>query len=707
MSLETSLQSAVSGLSVAQSALSTISNNVANVNTPGYTREITNLQSVVTGGVGTGVEVASVTNVVNQFLTQSLNSASSTASQYSAINNLQSQLQDLIGAPSSTTTLSGQLNTLMNGLAALPNDPTSATSRVNAVNDIQQFGQTLSSLAQQVQTLRGSADQQIQQDVTTVNTNLQLIATLNAQIQQQSISNQDTGTLEDQRAQAIAAVANIVDIRTFPLSSGGVGLSTTSGLTLLDNEPRQLVYSSSGVATAGTVFPQITVNAVNSNTGAVSPTGSPLNGQVQSGELAGLLNMRDSFLPDFAAQLGQLGASVADQLNAVHNQNSAVPPPASLTGQNTGLTSSDLQGFTGTTTFYTFDANNNIVGSATVNFSALPANATIGDVINQVNTALGSSGSLSLSNGVLTFSAGAGAAGVAIQDGTPPSDRGGSGFSQFFGMNDLVETQAQGVPNYDTGLTNTSVQGFTGATTLEFVGPNNNVAGQFTLNFNQPPLNNPASTMSDVLNALNAPTALGNIATFSLDANGALVATPKPGYAGYQAAVVNDTSNRAGTGVSFSSFFGVGGSYPASAALDFSVNSNIVANPANLALAQVDSSGTPALAVGDGSGAMNLQAVALQPVSIPAAGGIAANNSTLSDYVAQILAGAGNAAAQAQTQTTNAQALQTELQTRVSSVSGVNLDEELSNMVVFQNAYSASARIITTVNQLFQVLMAM
>jgi flagellar hook-associated protein 1 FlgK len=256
-------------------------------------------------------------------------------------------------------------------------------------------------------------------------------------------------------------------------------------------------------------------------------------------------------------------------------------------------------------------------------------------------------------------------------------------------------------------MTTAALQGFTGTATLAFVGPNNNVTNQFTLNFNQPPLNSPTATMNDVLNALNASTALGNVATFSLDANGALVATPKPTYAGYQLESVNDTSNRGGTGVSFSNFFGIGGSYPANAALNFSVSSNVAANPQNLALAQVDSSGTPALAVGDASGALNLQKLALQTVSIPTAGGIAANNATLTDYAAQILAGAGNAAAQAQTQTTNAQALQTELQTRVSSVSGVNLDEELANMVVFQNAYSASARIVTTVNQLFAVLMAM
>ncbi|HYM32808.1 MAG TPA: flagellar hook-associated protein FlgK [Candidatus Cybelea sp.] len=705
MSLEAVLQNAVSGLTVAQTALRTTSNNISNVNTPGYTRKVVDLESSVTGGVGSGVQIADIKRVVDQFLTQDLQGVTSTASQYQATNTLQDQLQALLGDPSSSTSLSGELNTMMNGLAGLSNNPTSSTNRITAIDDIQQFGDSLSGLAQQVQTLRGSADLQIQQSIQSVNNDLQSIYSLNAAIQQLSIGGQSTGELEDQRQQAISDLAKHIDIQTFSLSGGGVGVSTVSGLTLLDDTPRQLVYTSPGTVASGTTFPQITVNHVNTITGAVDPSGIPLDGQIRSGDLRGLLDMRDTFLPNFADQLGQLGASVADQLNAVHNGNSTVPPPAGMTGRNTGLTGGDLQGFTGKTTFYAFDANNNVVGSATVNFSALPAGTTLANVITQVNTALAGSGSLSLVNGVLSFNAGAGATGVAIQDGAPPSSRGGRGFSQFFGMNDLV--QAQAYSNFDTGLTATSVHNFAGKVALKLVGPNNDVPSQFTLDFSQPPLNGAGSTVTDVINALNAPTALGNFTTFSLDPNGALVMTPKPGYAGSRIEVATDTTNRAGTGVTFSNFFGVGSQYLSNAALSFSVKSNIAADPSQLALAQVDPAGTPALTVGDARGALALQALAQKTVTIPSAGTLAGISNTLSTYVALVVSGAGRAAAQAQTLSNDQNALQTELQNRVDSVSGVNLDEELANMVIFQNAYNASARIITTAQQLFTVLMNM
>jgi flagellar hook-associated protein 1 FlgK len=707
MSIDAVLNTAVTGLNVAQSALQTVSNNIANVNTPGFTRKVVELESIAAGGVGGGVQVADVKRIVDEFLQQSVRGASSDASQSSTTLQLQNQLQAVLGDPSKATSLSGQLDTLMTGLAALPNDPTSSANRITAVTGIQEFGSALSQLALQVQTLRGSADQQIQQNVSSANTDLQSVFTLNSEIQKASLSGQDTNALQDQRDQALTDLAKIMDVRTFTLSSGGVGVSTTSGVTLVDDSEHQLVYNAPGSLASNTIFPQITVNRQNSITGAIDPTGTPLDSQVRSGSLRGLLDMRDTFLPNLAQQLGQLGGSVADQLNAVHNANTTVPPPASMTGRNTGLTTTDLQGFTGTTTFDVFDANNNIVSSASVNFSSLPAGATLNTVINQVNTALGANGSLSLVNGVMTFTAGpaAGAVGVAIQDGAPPSSRGGRGFSQFFGMNDLV--QAAAYSNYDSGLAASSLQGFTGQTTLQFVGPNNNVTQPSTLDFNSAPLSAPGATVSDVLNQLNSSSSLSNVATFSLNANGALVVTPKAGFSGYRLEVNNDSSNRAGTGVNFSSFFGVGSHFGADRASNFAVRGDIAANPALLSLGQVNAGGTPALTVGDTRGSLALQALAQKTVKIPAAGGTAAANTTLNTYAAQILAGVGQAAAQVQTQSNDQQALQTELQSRSNSVSGVNLDEELANMVTFQNAYNASARIITTAQQLFTTLMQM
>ena len=77
---------------------------------------------------------------------------------------------------------------------------------------------------------------------------------------------------------------------------------------------------------------------------------------------------------------------------------------------------------------------------------------------------------------------------------------------------------------------------------------------------------------------------------------------------------------------------------------------------------------------------------------------------TLSDYGAQVLGDAGAKAAQAERLGSDRAALETELRERLSEVEGVNLDEELSNMVVFQTSYNAAARLIQTAREMFDVL---
>ena len=704
MSLISALNSAVSGLSVAQAQLSQISDNVSNVNTAGYTRKVVDQQSQVMGGIGTGVSVADIKSITNAFLNSQLQTVTSSAQSASVVNQWLGQVQSLLGNPTGNTTILASLNQMFTALAALQSNPSSTTAQSSAVDAINNFGSNLGTLASSVQSYRQQIDQQVASDVTSINSDIKRIDSLNQQIASLSASGSNTAALQDQRTQALNDLSQYVDIRTYTLPNGGVGVTTTNGVALLDSSVHQLVYSAAGTVDASTQFTPITVNQVDPGTGVVQQTGVALNGEGQTGSLGALLTLRDSTLPNLAAQLGEIGAETANQLNAVHNGNSTVPPPNTLTGQNTGLANSDLQGFTGQTTFYVFNSSNAVAASTTVNFSTEPAGTTIGQVINQVNTALAGSGTLALTNGVLTFTGAAGA-GVAIKDGSPASSRGGESFAQFFGMNNLVTTAVPG--QYNTGLTTADQSGFSGNVTLELIGPNNTTAGTYTLDFNAPPLSSPGATMNDVINQLN--TGLGKYGTFGLNSSGALTFQTNSAYSGDTLAVSQDTSTRLGTGVTFSQMFGIGANSIANAAQNFQVRSDISANPSLLSLAQVDTAaaaGTPALTAGDPSGALALQQVALNTVSFPGAGGLPAVQSTLSDYVGTVLGTAAQAAAQAKTTNTDQTTLQSTVQNQVSSVSGVNLDEEMSNMVVYQNAYNASAQMIAAVGKLFNTLMA-
>jgi flagellar hook-associated protein 1 FlgK len=115
--------------------------------------------------------------------------------------------------------------------------------------------------------------------------------------------------------------------------------------------------------------------------------------------------------------------------------------------------------------------------------------------------------------------------------------------------------------------------------------------------------------------------------------------------------------------------------------------------------------GSTIVSAGDNSGAIALQNVITNTQKFNAAGGISAQTSSLADYAAafyQNVATQSNAVTT--NQTTQDDRLQ-EAQQRMSSNSGVNLDEELTNLTTYQQAYSAGARLLTVVDQLYNTLL--
>jgi flagellar hook-associated protein 1 FlgK len=268
-------------------------------------------------------------------------------------------------------------------------------------------------------------------------------------------------------------------------------------------------------------------------------------------------------------------------------------------------------------------------------------------------------------------------------------------------MNDLMEARAPA--HFDTGLGGASAHGFgsSGTVALAMRGPGGQVAGSYALDFSTL-----GGTVADAVNALNAN--LGAYATFSLDGNGALTATPAAGYAGFELHVTSDSTARGATGVSFSDFFGLGESHQLDHALNVAVVDGIRGDHTRLALAAVDlgaAAGEPAVGVGDGSGALALQSIQSVSLGFSAAGDLSAVRTTFAGYAGQILAHSGQEAARSASLGADRDALKMEITARRSAATGVNLDEELSNMILFQNAYNAAARMITTANQMYDELL--
>jgi len=695
MSLNQIMNSGVTGMLSHQQALNVTSNNIANVQTEGYARKAVDYSTIVLGGYGAGVEVEDVRRITDEFVQRELRLSTASAEQFKAMSQIYGKLQALLGDPSANTSLTGKIDSIHTGFSALTVDPTLSVSRTAALTELSNFGIETNRLLTQVQSLRKEADTHIASEIETVNAAILRIHELNREISSATISQKPTGELEDKRDQAIDEISKIVDVKTYPQGNNSLAIVTNAGQQLLDFTPRQLVYSPAATVSSATIFDQISINVYDEVTGTIASSGLPLDPELTGGSLRGWLDMRNVELPSLADQIGTLAAATAEQFNAVHNSNTAVPPPASLTGHNSGLAAAEAHGFTGEATFYSFDANNDIVASYTVDFDAVGTN-TLADVMAEVNGALGA-GTLSLTNGVMSMNAAGGATGVGIaQDATDPALRAGRGFSHFFGMNDLVEAR---VPtNFDTGLASGDNHSFTGTTEFSFRGPNGEVQSNFTVDFGAI-----GGTMNDVINEINAN--ISPAATASLDANGAIQITNANGYENYKINVVNDTSDRAGTGKYFSEMFGIGLSYPSDQGVDFSVRDDIEASPMTMALAEINPTGSPALNLSDNRGALKFQDISGASNAFGTVGGLPGSVVTVAEYAAQILAKAGLDAARSDSLQQDRSTLAGVLNEKLQEASGVNMDEELANLIVYQNAYNAAARVITTARDMYDVLL--
>lgn len=710
MSLNGIISTALTALQTNTAALNVVSNNISNINTPGYARRVVNEQAQAEGSQLGGVEIADIERVTSQFLTQQTLSANSASSQYSAQNNIFSQINAVLGQVGSGTDLPTKLANVFSALGNAALSPNSSTSQQAALSAFQNFASSISGLSGSLSGIQTQVDQQVVTDVSSANSLIQQISSLNQQIRAEVASGDTTSTLLDQRDQVVQSLSKLIGVTTSPQTDGQLLVSTTDGVSLVGSGTyAQLNYA--GGSSNGTYGP-ITAQMVSAATNQVVGASQNLNPDIGSGEIAGLLQMRDGTLPDLQEELGNFAQQTALAFNAQSNANAAYPPPTSLTGRNTGLLSSDALNFTGDTTFAVTDSGGNLVSRIDVDFNAgtlsvdggaaVSIGTTVGSFVSALNSALGANGSASFTNGVLSLN-GSGSDGIVIQDSaTTPSSRGGTAFSQFFGLNDLFQSSASSVTA--TGLSSSDTGGFAagGTISMELQGPNGQIGKQASVTLTA------GMTIGNIVSALN--TAFGSAATFTLGANGALTVAPGNGYGGYSLAVTSDTTDRASTGVSLSTLFGLGTQQTIDQAANFEVTPALTNGQATLAFAtpQITAStvaGDTVVNSGDSSGLLALQNLSNTKVGFPAAGGLSAQINTLSNYAGGFYQDIATRTQSTQANATAASDQLTSAQTQQSQVSGVNLDEELSNMVLYQQAYSAGARILQAADQIYSTLL--
>lgn len=701
MSLNNIISTSLSGLFTNQQAIRVTANNISNVNTENYARVRVNTEAAVVQGTSAGVRVSSIERVVDEFLETALRTSVSNTNEYSAQREFHDRFQGILGDPASDSSLAARLDQFYSSIADLTLNPADVLRRQQTISELQSFLDQVKEVQVQIQNLRSEASQQVTETVQSINEELQRIDSLNPLIVRQKALGQEAGGLEGQLAQSLANLSENIDIRVNRAEFGQVTVTTQSGYPLVDSSLSQLNYNAPGIVSSDTFFPAVTINRVDSDTMAPTSSSVDLTPNIRSGRIAGLIEMRDRQLVDISLAIGELSAQMADQFNANQNAFVSVPPPNVLTGEATLVDGQHQTNFTGTVSFAVVDDENRLVSNTTVDFDSAPP-ADFDALITQVNTALGGNGTLALVDGVMSFTAASATDGVVIfDDATTPSDRAGKGFSHFFGMNNLITADKPGT--YKTGLDGTENHLLTAGGTMSFQIINSSGSEIDTVSVNVT-----GSTFDDMVAELNNVSGLGAYFSFSLDGDGALTYSENAGFNDISLKVQSDTTETGTTGLSFTRIFGVGDTFIVDAAKDLQVREEVQNDPNLLALGSFDATvaiGAVALTSGDQRGALALQNIETKLVAFSSAGELKAGSVTLSQYTARILGNAGLMAQRAENFEEDNQALQQEVFQRNADVSGVNMDEELANLVIFQNAYNAAARILSSVQELYDSLL--
>jgi len=413
MGLGQALTSAVSGLRVTQTALSIVSGNIANAQTPGYIAKSVTQVSAASAGTTIGVRLSAVNRTLDTFLQTQLRTENSGGTYASTLNDYYTRLQSVFGQPGAANALATTFSNFTSAAQTLSTSPDSTSARYGLLTAGQSLAQQLNGMTSNIQGLRSQAELQISDTVTQANNDMSQIASINEQLGQMNSQDATFATLEDKRDGYIDDLSNLMNITVTPTDNNKVNIFTGAGTQLVGDKAVTLKFDAQGALTPESVWSAdptkrgvgtITIDQGNNKPGIDLIA----NGFIKSGKLAALLQMRDTVLTQAQGQIDQIASAVASSLSDQTVQGTAVTSAGQngfdidlgtlQNGNTANITYTDSSGKSHNLTIMrvddasllplpqtaTPDANDQVVG---VNFAnGMPS------VLTQIQNALGTSG---------------------------------------------------------------------------------------------------------------------------------------------------------------------------------------------------------------------------------------------------------------------------------------------------------------------------
>lgn len=317
MGLSTALNSALSGLRATQAGLELVANNVANVDTQGYTRKTLQLNAAINGDKAAGVRVGDVQRELDTYLRRQVQVETSGWSYTQVAASTLDRLQRMFGVPGSANAFDTMVNNFANALDSLVTTPDSQSARANVLSTAQLMSQSLNRASTEIQALRADADRSLADAAVRVNAILQDIGRIQNQITGAAGSTLPAAEIYDERDRLLEELSGFMDIQVLSHSNDQITIYTGSGIALFDGTPANVVFDRQVNVRAETQYSSdpaersigtILIQTMGNNFDLLGPGG------VQSGSIRAYAEMRDEALVQAQTQLDELAAAMAQAL---------------------------------------------------------------------------------------------------------------------------------------------------------------------------------------------------------------------------------------------------------------------------------------------------------------------------------------------------------------------------------------------------------
>ncbi|AEA33287.1 flagellar hook-associated protein FlgK [Hippea maritima] len=365
----------VSGIFVNKAAINTTGNNVANVNTPGYSRERVDILPSMpmysyAGVFGTGAKIDQIISTRDELIDRRVRASNQEMSYYNKLNSSMDEIQSIFNEENGVG-LKGAMDQFFNAWHALSLNPDLETARQQVIEKGLTLSKAIKDANASLNQIKTNLDDQVSSTVTEINSLSKRIAQLNYEIKKAELGDKDhANTLRDQRSVLLEKLSSIADVT---ILEGSYNNQTKPEMTvLLGGMP----------LVSGKDYNELTAEKLNGSeyyrVYFVEPSNAKVDitSRIKNGSLGAILNLRDKIISEYKNNIDEIAKTLIQEINKIHSSGAGLTPYSQIEGiyaadPNAALsipnaTGLDIAVKTGSFKLKVIDENNNEVGVFTI-----------------------------------------------------------------------------------------------------------------------------------------------------------------------------------------------------------------------------------------------------------------------------------------------------------------------------------------------------